>query len=357
MKKISFFKFIVFTALFLTPLAFANADTVPGWYIGAGVIGSQPIDSTANVGSTNNKVDYDFGWGVLGELGYAWHDGWRTEGEFAYARSNVNKVNGVTENSGRINNLYLMGNLYYDFQTGTRWTPYVGGGLGLAAPDADHIGVLSNGGDLNDSDFQFAYQAIAGVAYELTDHLALSADYRYVGTTDPVFKTTAGGTGVIDNQSHNVVLTLRYAMHAAPHPLPPLVEPQKPAPIPAPAPVPAPKVEAPPPNYMVFFNFDRSSLTPEARKIVREAADTFKRQGYVRIVITGHTDTVGTDAYNQKLSERRAASVKMAMMRLGIPAREISAIGVGKHGLLVPTADQIREAQNRRAEIVFNAKQ
>ncbi|HEY4125365.1 MAG TPA: OmpA family protein, partial [Rhizomicrobium sp.] len=80
----------------------------------------------------------------------------------------------------------------------------------------------------------------------------------------------------------------------------------------------------------------------------------FKKDGYVRIVVTGHTDTVGSNDYNQKLSERRAASVKRELIHLGLSAKSIEPMGVGKNGLLVPTADGVREAQNRRAEIVFN---
>ncbi len=103
---------------------------------------------------------------------------------------------------------------------------------------------------------------------------------------------------------------------------------------------------------MVFFDFNKSDLTPEAKRIIASAAADYKRGGYVRIVVTGHTDTVGGDAYNMKLSDRRAASVKAEFARLGVEA--VEATGVGKNGLMVPTADQVREAQNRRAEIVFD---
>ncbi len=73
----------------------------------------------------------------------------------------------------------------------------------------------------------------------------------------------------------------------------------------------------------------------------------------VQLAVTGHTDTVGTAAYNQALSERRATSVKAALVADGVAAGEITTIGVGKTGLLVPTADGVREPQNRRAEIVL----
>jgi OmpA-OmpF porin, OOP family len=128
------------------------------------------------------------------------------------------------------------------------------------------------------------------------------------------------------------------------------------APVCAPA---APKVSAPavapvPQSYMVFFDFDKATLTPEAKRIIASAAQDFKSGKYVRLVITGHTDTMGSAKYNQKLSVRRANAVKEEFTSLGVPPVEIAAAGVGENGLMVPTSDQVREAQNRRAEIVFN---
>ncbi len=73
----------------------------------------------------------------------------------------------------------------------------------------------------------------------------------------------------------------------------------------------------------------------------------------VQLTVTGHTDTVGSAKYNQALSERRAASVKSALVADGVSGGEITTLGVGKTGLLVPTADGVREPQNRRAEIVL----
>jgi OOP family OmpA-OmpF porin len=72
-----------------------------------------------------------------------------------------------------------------------------------------------------------------------------------------------------------------------------------------------------------------------------------------RIVVTGHTDLSGSVAYNQRLSERRAEAVRQALVREGLTAGAISTIGRGKTQPLVPTADGVREPQNRRAEIVL----
>jgi len=129
-----------------------------------------------------------------------------------------------------------------------------------------------------------------------------------------------------------------------------------PPPAPAPAPAPAPKqVQAAPipKNFMIFFDFDKSDLTPAAQAILSQAADAIKKQGSTQIALTGYTDTVGSSEYNLKLSMRRAEAAKKFLVEHGVPASEISTVGKGKTDLLVPTKDGVREAQNRRVQIVL----
>ena len=126
----------------------------------------------------------------------------------------------------------------------------------------------------------------------------------------------------------------------------------------APAPVPpqivAEAPPAPPPairRFVVFFDFDKSDLSVEAEDVVAAAVTAAKATGMVRVVITGHTDTVGTQRYNQALSERRAGAVKAELVRLGLDAREINAVGANFSEPLVATGPGVREPQNRRAVI------
>jgi iron complex outermembrane receptor protein len=133
---------------------------------------------------------------------------------------------------------------------------------------------------------------------------------------------------------------------------PPEEAPPAPPPPAPPAPPPAPVVEQKR-SFQVFFDFDKSNITAAAAKTIQAASDAIKAGNVVQITVTGHTDTVGSAAYNQGLSERRAASVKAELVHDGIAGGEITTIGVGKTGLLVPTADGVREPQNRRAEIVL----
>ena len=71
------------------------------------------------------------------------------------------------------------------------------------------------------------------------------------------------------------------------------------------------------------------------------------------MTLTGHTDRSGSEQYNMALSLRRAEAVKANMIRQGIPANAIVVIGKGESQPLVPTADGVREPQNRRVEIVI----
>jgi iron complex outermembrane receptor protein len=119
---------------------------------------------------------------------------------------------------------------------------------------------------------------------------------------------------------------------------------------------PPPQAVAPAPHsYLVFFDFDKSDLTPQAVQIVDQAAANAGPAKVTRLTVTGHTDTVGSDAYNMRLSRRRAESVAARLEKDGIPSSEIEIVAKGKRDLLVPTADGVREPQNRRVQIVYDA--
>jgi outer membrane protein OmpA-like peptidoglycan-associated protein len=114
---------------------------------------------------------------------------------------------------------------------------------------------------------------------------------------------------------------------------------------------PAPPAPPPVKNFVVFFDFNKTALTPEAQSVIAEAVKTAKSTGAAKILVTGHTDTVGSDSYNQRLSVRRAEAVKDAMISGGIDGSAISIEGKGFHDPLVPTGPGVREPQNRRAVI------
>jgi iron complex outermembrane receptor protein len=121
--------------------------------------------------------------------------------------------------------------------------------------------------------------------------------------------------------------------------------------VPPPVVAPAPSV---PKSYLVFFDFNKSDLTKQAVQIVDQAAANAGPAKVTQLTVTGHTDTVGSDAYNMRLSRRRAESVAAQLEKDGIPSSEISIVAKGKRDLLVPTADGVKEPQNRRVQIVYD---
>ena len=119
-------------------------------------------------------------------------------------------------------------------------------------------------------------------------------------------------------------------------------------------PPPVAAVAPAPKSYLVFFDFNKSDLTGQAQQIVDQAASNAGPAKVTRLTVTGHTDTVGSDAYNMRLSRRRAESVAARLEKDGIPSSEIEIVAKGKRDLLVPTADGVKEPQNRRVQIVYD---
>ncbi len=114
-------------------------------------------------------------------------------------------------------------------------------------------------------------------------------------------------------------------------------------------PVPTPATR----SYLVFFDWDKATLTDRARQIVAQAAASSAQVQLTRIQVNGYTDTSGSARYNQGLSLRRAEAVAAELVRDGVPRNAITIQGFGETHLLVPTGPGVREPQNRRVEIVL----
>jgi len=330
----------------------STAALADGWYAGAetglNLAPSEKYKGVAN-GTTSAKVTHDPGFGLLVNGGYAFGQ-FRAEGEFGWRYNGVDKANGIS-GSGNVQAYDLMVNGYYDIKTGTAWTPYLG--VGVGAVDIVNSNIKNSSGNLtNDSDIVLGYQGIAGVSYALNDHLALNADYRYLGTTSGSFSPSNPAYSQkvkAPYEAHSVLVGFTYKFGAPEAPKAAPVMAAAPAPMPAPKPTQAVIAK----SYLVFFDFDKSNITPEAQKIIEQAAANAKTSKATSIALTGHTDAAGSEKYNMALSLRRANSVKAALVTLGIPENEISVVGKGKSDPLVPTKDGVREPQNRRVQILL----
>jgi len=303
----------------------------------------------------------DDGYIVGGAFGYKWGP-WRGEINLDYAEQDLSTGNnvfagtsGVGANlNGSSSDLSAMLNGYYDINTGTRWTPYVGFGIGADYYRLNQVhttNLTTNVAVANSGDYVFAYQPIVGINYAITDQLLIGLEYRYFGTTDANLKYSAGGATSrfkVDPSSHNVLLNLSYHFFA---PAPP---PPTPAAVTPPAPPPPPPAAAPAKqDFIVFFDFDKSTLTADGQKVVDAAAAAYKSGGRAKISVAGYTDAAGTATYNMALSKRRADTVQAALIKEGVPANQITATWFGKTHQRVPTPDGVREPQNRRVEIEF----
>jgi len=104
----------------------------------------------------------------------------------------------------------------------------------------------------------------------------------------------------------------------------------------------------------VFFEFDRSDITPESQQILSRQADWLRRYPNVTVTIEGHCDERGTREYNLALGERRAQAAKNVLVASGIPASRISTISYGKERPTVVGSNEEAWAQNRVAITTVN---
>lgn len=334
-----------------------------GPYISGALGFVQPTDADITGTGINTEAQFDPGFAAAFAIGTTLKHNWRGEAELSYRRSDIDSLSGVTNGQGDVGGPALMLNAFYDFQTGTLATPYIGAGLGGMRLDVDGATPVG-GSNIDEGDWVGAAQAIAGVNFKISDRLGVFTDYRYLVTSDPEFTTAAGADVESEYSEHRFMIGLRWSF-GAPKPAP-KAEPVA-QPIPAPEPAPAPKVEAKKPEpkpepapapqvarqFLVFFDWDQAVLTDDAKAIVMAAAQASKQVPVKLVEATGHADRSGTDRYNLGLSKRRADAVKAELIRLGLNPGDIGVQFKGEREPLVQTADGIREPQNRRVEIIL----
>jgi len=101
----------------------------------------------------------------------------------------------------------------------------------------------------------------------------------------------------------------------------------------------------------VTFEFNKSRLTPDATKVLDFVGQSVKAHPEAKIEIGGYTDSVGSAAYNQRLSLARARAVRVYLVQLGVPADQLTAVGYGKSKPVASNATEEGRAQNRRVEL------
>lgn len=104
----------------------------------------------------------------------------------------------------------------------------------------------------------------------------------------------------------------------------------------------------------VLFDFDKSDLTPEAKAQLDTLMDKLRNADVVSIKVIGHTDSKGSDAYNQALSERRASSVAAYLLSQGLAPNKLTSEGRGESEPVADNASDEGRAENRRVELHIN---
>ena len=107
-----------------------------------------------------------------------------------------------------------------------------------------------------------------------------------------------------------------------------------------------------PVSHQLYFITETDQLTAESRAEAPAILAEVAKRPAAEVVVIGHTDTMGTDDYNDKLSLQRAVAVKQQLVALGFDPARVTVEGHGKRELLVQTGDGVPEARNRRAEIL-----
>jgi outer membrane protein OmpA-like peptidoglycan-associated protein len=107
----------------------------------------------------------------------------------------------------------------------------------------------------------------------------------------------------------------------------------------------------------ILFPFNSTEILPDGRTNLQQLANSLEKYPNSDILIVGHTDSVGTDAYNQDLSQRRALAASSLLQTLGVPASRLHAVGKGESEPIQPNDTEAGRAQNRRVEVAIYASE
>jgi outer membrane protein len=289
---------------------------------------------------------------------------WSTELVLTYPQSQTVTVSGTA--IGTFKHLPPVLTAKYDFLPDHDFQPYVGAGVNVTIISDVNLAVPGVGElKLNSTSVGPALQT--GFDYKLRDHWYLNADVKWFKLGSDV--DLAGGTRVstvhIDPFLFGIGIGYRFGGHEQVA----LAAPPAPAPAPPPPPAVAAAPPAPPPCQApagfkvdencriieqsvivraVDFEFNLSQLTVPAQQTLDEVARALLTQPELNVEIQGHTDSIGSVAYNLNLSQRRAEAVKAYLIGKGVSASVLTAKGYGKAKPIANNDNAEGRAQNRR---------
>ncbi len=325
-------------AALLVALGVGRADAVDGPFVGLDVGASVPTNS-------NYRAHAEAGISGGPFVGYMWND-------YLGLQANISVSGQEPDNFPR-----------RGIRKENEWTTLLGYTIGPRAqiPLGENVelyGTVQGGGFTGLSgrltQTSPGFLAGGGLDYYLDDHLSVGVFGRWHRAYQAPRPTFLTGLALEDQGPSDARwavggISFKYRFNAPSVPPPP-----PPPPVVAQAPPPPP----PPPAKKkivlrgVNFDFDKATIRPDAARILDEAAETLKAELEVEVLIVGHTDSVGSEAYNLRLSQRRAQAVRDYLVRKGISASRLRVKGVGESEPVASNDTAEGRAQNRRVELL-----
>jgi len=331
------------------------------WYIGAGIGGSRAtIDDerliraltaggASSVALTTDERDvaYKLFFGKQLNKNFALEAGYFDLGKFGFNATTtpLGTLNGEVGFRGL--NFDLLGQL----PLSQRFSIYGRLGMNYARASAhfsgDRLFAVTNP---NPSERKLNPKIGLGLEYKFTEALAVRGEVERYRVNDAV-----GNRGDVDFYSVNLVYKLGKPASAAPVAATPPPEPS-PAPVVETAPPPPPAPPAPVSEKVTFaaeslFDFNKSAVKPEGKAALGDLLNKLQGMNTEVMIAVGHTDSVGSDAYNQKLSIRRAEAVKAYLISKGVEASRVYTEGKGEKQPVADNKTAEGRAKNRRVEI------
>ena len=364
-------KLAIAVALSSTLLATPAFARDGAWYVG-GEFGAMIVEDTdVDIGAVDNALRLNYDYGYDGGLFVGYDLGaFRIEAEAAYKKADLDSFNTLIQlpgegttfppsrefAGGTATALSFMLNGMLDFGDDDGISGFVGGGIGMARVKANNNRVFANTAPfLDDSDSKLAWQVFAGVRQAISDNIDVTVKYRFFNVDDVRMVAFNGNESEMRFRSHSLLGGITFNFGGA-EPVEVIPPPPPPAYVPPPPPEPVPP--PPPPQcvagpFMVFFDWDKDDITPQAAAILDNAASAYQTCGQAQVMIAGHADRSGSDQYNVGLSQRRANNTRSYLAGRGVPDGSITTEAFGESRPLVDTADGVREPQNRRVEVTF----
>ncbi len=317
----------VAATLSLTTLTASAEDMFRGaWYLLPGL----------SYMHTDSDLDANNGGGAFIKLGKELSPSWDIQGGLGYNRASEDT--GIAGAGGRYKQTTLGLDALYMFSR-DQFRPFLLAGLGVARNNVDYSNIATLQDEKKTS---WLANLGLGAQYLFNDSFALQADVREQWSRS---KADAPGTsfdsdGTIGNTLLNLGGIFRFGapapVVAEPAPEPAPIAAAEPAPEPAPAPAPepvkcTPQMETITVGAEKLFGFDKAALKAEGKAALDDAAAKIKANPEIKaVIVTGHTDRIGSEAYNQKLSERRAKQVADYLVAQGVDSSIISSTGKGE---------------------------